>query len=185
MPHIAVATMRLVWLLALLTSHADGACNYVKPNEGLLKGSTCDSLWETNNLTCSYRNTRPPWRRASSRRNHGACALVIARTVARRPASASGGSLRCLSRQRSATRTRSVSSNTIMATSIPVLNLSLYPKRPYSASISSLQPSSLQPKQVPGSKQRGHRRQLVDARSGAGNLFLCERIKEQTTISCG
>ena len=46
--------MRLVWLLALLTSHADGACNYVKPNEGLWQGSTCDSLWETNNLTCSF-----------------------------------------------------------------------------------------------------------------------------------
>ena len=53
-PTQTVAAMRLVWLLALLTSHADGACNYVKPNEGLWQGSTCDSLWETNNLTCSF-----------------------------------------------------------------------------------------------------------------------------------
>ena len=71
------------------------------------------------------RNTRLPRgrRRARSRRNHGACALVIARTDARRLASASGGSLRILSRQRSATRARSVRRSTVTATSILRRNL--------------------------------------------------------------
>jgi hypothetical protein len=43
-----VATMRLVWLLAALTSRADGGCNFAHPY-----GWTCDSLWGTLQLSCA------------------------------------------------------------------------------------------------------------------------------------
>ena len=41
--------MLLVWLLAALTSRADGGCNFAHHQFGW----TCDSLWETMQLSCA------------------------------------------------------------------------------------------------------------------------------------